>query len=600
MPFGASILAGGGVRFRLWAPAAQSVELLIAESEAERCSPLAPGARGWFDHIEPEAQAGCLYRYRIDGHPVPDPASRFNPQDVHGPSEVIDPEGFDWQDAHWKGRPWEEAVIYELHTGAFSSEGTFAAVESRLDYLAALGITVVELMPVADFPGRRGWGYDGVLPFAPDASYGRPEALKRLVQAAHRRGLMVMLDVVYNHFGPEGNYLHRYAPQFFTERHRTPWGAGINFDGPGSQTVRSFFIHNALYWLEEFHLDGLRLDAVHAIQDDTDPDFLSELARSVREGPGRARRIHLVLENERNSASRLERDAAGRPRQFTAQWNDDFHHAAHVLLTGEQDGYYCEFPTDSASALARCLAEGFVHQGESSRFRDGQPRGEPSAQLPPGAFVQFLQNHDQVGNRALGERLALLAEEPARIALAAVLLLSPAPPLLFMGEEFGAGTPFLFFADFSGALGQATREGRLREFSRFAKFQDPRAAAAIPDPQSEEAFQRSKLAWDMIADPAHQAWLQLTRELLDVRRREIIPLQPRLASAERTSRVASRALEVRWALGEAQALVLRANLAPSAQRLDCAPEGRVLYATRAPAGAELPPWSVSWLLVGRR
>jgi len=339
MPFGAEALRGGGVRFRLWAPSAESVELVLYEGIGERSVELAPAGQGWYEHFEETARAGSRYRYRIDRSLlVPDPASRCNPEDVHAPSEVIDPESFDWEEGAWRGRSWEEAVLYELHTGTFTPEGSFQGIESRLDYLAGLGVTAVEIMPVADFPGRWGWGYDGVLAFAPEANYGRPEDLKGLVQAAHRSGLMVILDVVYNHFGPEGNYLHRYAPQFFTERHRTPWGPAINFDGPGSETVRSFFIHNALYWLEEFRFDGLRLDAVHAIKDDSNPDFLTDLASAVREGPGRERAIHLVLENDRNSARRLERDRARRPCQYTAQWNDDFHHAAHVLLTGEQDG----------------------------------------------------------------------------------------------------------------------------------------------------------------------------------------------------------------------------------------------------------------------
>ncbi len=303
MPFGATVRAGGDVLFRLWAPQASSVELLLGAAETPTATFMQAIPGGWFEHLG-RAAPGTRYRYRIDGGiAVPDPASRFNPDDVHGTSEVVEPGAFDWEDGDWAGRPWEEAVVYELHVGAFAPEGTFAGVERRLDYLAELGVTAIELMPVAAFPGRCNWGYDGVLPFAPDASYGRPEDLKRLVQAAHRRGLMVLLDVVYNHFGPEGNYLHVYARNaFFTERHHTPWGAAINFDGPGSEWVRRFFVENALYWLEEYHFDGLRLDAVHAIRDDSPVHVLEEIAEAVRRGPGRERAVHLVLENDANQS----------------------------------------------------------------------------------------------------------------------------------------------------------------------------------------------------------------------------------------------------------------------------------------------------------
>jgi maltooligosyltrehalose trehalohydrolase len=380
---------------------------------------------------------------------------------VHGASEVIDPGAFAWEDGDWNGRPWAEAVLYELHVGTFSPEGTFAGAQRRLDYLAELGVTAIELMPVGDFPGRCNWGYDGVLPFAPDASYGRPEDLKRLIQAAHRRGLMVLLDVVYNHVGPEGNYLHVYARDaFFTERHHTPWGAAVNFDGPGSELVRRFFVDNALYWLEEYHLDGLRLDAVHAILDDSPLHVLEEIAQAVREGPGRERALHLVLENDANQSRFLTRTAAGSPRWYDAQGNDDIHHALHAILTGERHGYYGDNADVPHRHLGRCLAEGFAHQGEASAYRGGEARGERSAHLPPGAFVGFLQNHDQVGNRAFGERLPVLAPPDALTLATAILLLAPSPPLLFMGEEHAAAVPFLYFCDFGPDLAAAvTRAG---------------------------------------------------------------------------------------------------------------------------------------------
>ena len=403
MPFGAETLSSGGTRFRLWAPAVPAVTLCLDGGPAHTMIPI---GGGWFEVTAAEARPGSRYRFRLpDGVLVPDPASRHQPEDVHGPSEVVDPEAFDWTDAGWRGRPFEEAVFYELHVGAFAPAGTFDGVATQLDRLARLGVTAIELMPLAEMPGRRGWGYDGVYPFAPEASYGTPAALKRLVCAAHARDLMVFVDVVYNHFGPEGNYLARYAPQFFTPRHRTPWGDAIDFEGPDARVVRDFVVHNALYWLEEFHADGLRLDAVHAIHDASEPDIVVELAETVHRTLRPDRQVHLVLENDRNQAHFLARAPDGRARWYAAQWNDDAHHAFHVLLTGERNGYYADYADEPAARLGRALAEGFVHQGEPSPFRGGAARGEPSAHLPPTAFVTFLQNHDQVGNRALGDRL---------------------------------------------------------------------------------------------------------------------------------------------------------------------------------------------------
>src|ERR1700730_6288749 len=344
MPFGAECREDGNVRFRLWAPAAHQVALCLGGANKPMQLPLNRVEDGWFELTTGEAKPGSQYSFRIDdAQDVPDPASRFQPGDVHKPSEVIDPSAFDWGDSDWHGRRWEEAVIYELHVGAFTSSGTFVAVCEKLDYLADLGVTALELMPVSDFPGRRNWGYDGVYPFAPDSSYGRPEDLKDLVQAAHGRGIMVLLDVVCNHFGPEGNYLNSYAPQFFTKRHRTPWGSAINFDGPESRTVRDFFIHNALYWLTEYHFDGLRLDAVHAIIDDSTSHFLTELAAAVRSSVEPDRHVHLILENDQNQVRYLQRTERCQPQAYSAQWNDDIHHTLHVLITGERDGYYADY-----------------------------------------------------------------------------------------------------------------------------------------------------------------------------------------------------------------------------------------------------------------
>jgi maltooligosyltrehalose trehalohydrolase len=602
MPFGA-VVVPGGVRFRLWAPAAARVAVgLDGDDAAPTWHALVGEANGWYDGIVAGAAAGARYRFRIDGKTiVPDPASRYNPDDVHGASQVIDPGAFAWQDGNWRGRRWSEAVLYELHVGTFTQGGTFAGVAAHLDHLVDLGITALELMPIADFPGRRNWGYDGALLFAPDATYGHPDDLKALVVAAHRRGLMVILDVVYNHFGPEGNYLHLYAPQFFTKRHRTPWGDAINFDGEQSGVVRDFFVHNALYWLEEFHLDGLRLDAVHAIADDSSPDFLTELAERVRAGPGRDRMIHLVLENDRNEARRLVRDANGRPRHYTAQWNDDLHHALHAILTDERAGYYGDYAHAPLQSLGRCLAEGLAYQGETSAWRAGRPRGEPSASLPPCAFVSFLQNHDQVGNRALGERLHTLARDECVQAALAIVLLAPAPPLLFMGEEFAAATPFLFFCDFEPALAAAVTRGRREEFKSFADATGAPPASAIPDPAAKDTFERSKLDWRSADEAPHAEWRGLYRDLLALRRAEIEPLADAIAAHGRAWRTdAEHGLTVTWPLVDGRALVLHANLGERAveRSMPQSTDARVIYATPGAIGNDrvLRPWSVTWRL----
>lgn len=591
MPFGAESLGDGATRFRLWAPDAGRVELVLGAASPR---PMQPLDGGWFENLVPVAGPGTRYRFRIDGEIlVPDPASRANPDDVHGPSLVVDPLAFEWSDEGWLGRPWEEAVIYELHVGSFTPEGTFAGVATKLDYLAGLGVTAIELMPVADFPGARNWGYDGVLPFAPDTAYGSPDDLKRLVQAAHARGLMMFLDVVYNHFGPEGNYLHAYARRFFNPRQRTPWGAAINFDAEGSRTVRDFFIHNALYWLEEYGFDGLRLDAVHAIADGSQPDFVAELTETVRARIGTARHVHLILENDRNQARYLRRDPAGRPLQATAQWNDDLHHALHVLVTGERDGYYADYADRALRHFGRCLAEGFAYQGEPSPYRGHAPRGEPSAQLPPTAFVSFSQTHDQVGNRALGERIAQLAPAHRLRAVLACLLLGPAPPLLFMGEEFAATTPFLFFCDFGPELAANVTRGRREEFRRFERFRDPQAQASIPDPNEPATFARSRLRWEEPGRTPHAEWLAFYRELLALRSRHVVP---RLAGARSggTFSVAGGVLRVSWTLAGAR-LHLAANLSDGPGRDPQPPPGEVIYASWASEGTDagsLPPWTL--------
>jgi malto-oligosyltrehalose trehalohydrolase len=590
MPFGAAVAGDGSARFRLWAPAANEVELVLGERDARRTLAMQPMADGWHGLHARDVAPGSVYAFRVDeGEPVPDPASRFQPHDVHGPSAVVDPRAFEWPDDAWRGRPWHAAVLYELHIGTFTPAGTFAAAEAKLDHLARLGVTALEVMPVADFAGRRNWGYDGAFPFAPDAAYGTPEDFKRFIAACHARGLMVLLDVVYNHFGPEGNYLHRYAPQFFNPAHRTPWGTAINFDG--ERTVRDFFIHNALYWVEEFHLDGLRLDAVHAIADDSGTHIVSEMARAIAEGPGRERHVHLVLENERNQARFLKG-----PARATAQWNDDWHHGAHVIATGETDGYYGDYAARPVMHLGRALAEGFAWQGEPSPHHHGEARGEPSADLPPLAFVPFLQNHDQVGNRALGERLAALADRRALRLVTAALLLSPAIPLLFMGEEFAASAPFLFFCDFAGELAAAVRDGRRREFAAFERFRDPAARDRIPDPGAEDTFLRSKLAWEEAHHGEHAAMLALYRELLRVRAGRIVPHLAGERFAARFALHGDAGLAVDWTLADGARLYLRGNFSErEARDIPPAPGAR-LHAEGLADEGRFGPWSGAWTL----
>jgi maltooligosyltrehalose trehalohydrolase len=607
MPFGAERRHDGSVRFRLWAPAAGSVEVYLANAHASMGIPLDRRDHGWFEVVTEVASPGTTYQFRIDdGQQVPDPASRFQPRDVHGPSEVIDPNAFDWQDSAWRGRPWEQAVVYELHVGAFTPKGTFAAVREQLDYLSDLEITALELMPVADFPGQRNWGYDGVFPFAPDSTYGRPEDLKELVQSAHSRGIMVLLDVVYNHFGPEGNYLGSYAPQFFTDRHHTPWGEGINFDGPESRVVRDFFIHNALYWLSEYHFDGLRLDAVHAIADDSEPHILTELAEAVRTFLPSDRQIHLILENDRNQSGYLRRDRRPhercQPRAYTAQWNDDIHHALHVLITDERDGYYCDYLERPLDQLGRCLSQGFAYQGESSPHRNGESRGEPTEGLPPTAFISFLQNHDQIGNRACGERITSVADPGAVRAAVAIVLLAPSPPMLFMGEEFGAETPFLFFCDFKGELAAAVTGGRRAEFAHFSRFKDPVDRERIPDPNAATTFEASRLNWNGIAQPCSREWLGIYRQLLKLRFEHIVPRLSRACGLKADYKVqGDRGLTARWKFPDKSELTLLANIGAESLSVPDAPAAPILYASNeasidALKQRTLPAWSVVWFL----
>ncbi|MCQ8239965.1 malto-oligosyltrehalose trehalohydrolase [Rhizosaccharibacter radicis] len=583
LPQGASVEADG-VRFRFWAPGVDEVTLRLEDDAVGTALAMQPRPDGWFELLTDKARAGSRYLFELpDGLRVPDPSSRFQPNDVHGPSEVIDPAAYDWTVA-WNGRPWDEVVLYELHLGSFTPEGTFRAAIGKLDHLRDLGVTAIEIMPVWDFPGGRNWGYDGVLPYAPDSSYGRPEDFKALVEAAHARGIAVLLDVVYNHFGPDGNFLPAYAPKFFTERHHTPWGAAVNYDGESSGPVREFVIENALYWIEEFQLDGLRFDAVHAIIDDGPKHLLVELSERARALSPRP--LHLLLENEDNEPRRLTRTGHD-PVHYTAQWNDDVHHVLHCAATGERTGYYEDYEGNDV-LLGKALAEGFAYQGQMMPYR-GSPRGEPSFALPPGAFVAFIQNHDQVGNRAFGERLNTIATPDAMRALAAVYLLLPQCPMIFMGEEWGTRKPFPFFCDFSGDLADAVRKGRREEFARFPEFQDPDKRDKIPDPLAESTFTSAKLDWDAI-DADHLAHY---RRLISARRDHVVPLLPLIERGGSWTPFGPKALQVRWLAGD-RTLVLSANLSGARVTIPAA-HGEIVWA-EGETGDEFGPWSVRWTL----
>ena len=599
MPFGAEVRPDGGVRFRFFAPKAEHVQIAVEAGEGqEYLLPMTADGKGWHELLTDKVHVGDRYRFELpDGTRVADPASRFQPQEVSGPSEVIAPGSFNWRDGAWEGRSWNEAVIYELHIGTFTSEGTFTAAIEKLDHLQALGVTAIEIMPIADFSGTRGWGYDGVLLYAPAAVYGRPDDLKMLVQAAHARGIMVLLDVVYNHFGPEGNFLPSYFPNLLTDRHKTNWGSAVNYDGEQSNIVRELVIHNAMYWIEEFHLDGLRLDAVHAIIDESPKHVLDELAERVH-ALDMPYPVHLVLENEKNEAFRLAREDDGKPQHFTAQWNDDMHHVLHTAGTHEDAGYYKDFQGHT-ELLGRALAEGFAFQGQAS-VCTGENRGESCAHLPPGAFIAFIQNHDQIGNRAFGERLNHVTKPEALRALVAIYLLLPQVPMLFMGEEWEATQPFPYFCDFHGELGEKVREGRRDEFKNFPEFKDPEQRDRIPDPLAEETFLSAKLDWSEPGNAEHGAVLQRYKDLIRVRRESVIPLLNDIAgNAGSFDIVGPSAVSVRWGTQDGRELRLLANLCDRERDGFPEPEGRILWHEGPEAhGGLLGAWTVRWILRG--
>jgi len=554
-------LVEGGTLFRLWAPDGAEIAL---ELEGRSAIALDDAGDGWRQAFA-ACGVGSRYRFRLGDTVFPDPASRRQSGGVHGWSVVCAP--FSPDDA-WSGRPWHETVLYECHPGLM---GGFQGIAGRLEELAGLGITAVELMPVAAFPGTRNWGYDGVLPFAPAEAYGTREDLKALVERAHHKGLMIFLDVVYNHFGPDGNYLALYAKQFFRADAPTPWGAAIDFRVP---QVQAFFLENARQWLLEYGFDGLRFDAVHAIRDE---GWLTAAAAHLRAEAGR-RRIHLVLENEDNTASHMRHG-------FDAQWNDDIHHALHVLLTSERDGYYQDYADRPAERLARALGEGFIYQGDESRNRGGAPRGESSADLPPTAFVAFLQNHDQIGNRPFGDRLLTLAPPEALKAAIALLLLMPQIPMIFMGEEIGSRAPFLFFTDHGADLAKAVREGRRREFAAFA---DAAHGREIPDPNDPETFAVSHPQQD--ASEA-DAWRGFYRSLLNLRHRYIAPNLEGCRTLEARA-VSEAAVFACWQLGDGSRLAIATNLGQVPVSI-ALPSGPPLWGA---AVGELPAFTtLAWL-----
>jgi maltooligosyltrehalose trehalohydrolase len=509
MRVGAHYLGAGKCRFIVWAPELKDVTVRIV-SPAERLIAMTRDEWGYFQAEVENVLPGTQYFYRLGpDHEYPDPASQYQPLGVHGPSELVDHETFQWEDDSWKGINLSDLIAYELHTGTFTPEGTFEAVIGRLDDLLDLGINTIEIMPIAQFPGERNWGYDGAYPFAVQNSYGGPQGLKRLVNACHQRGLALLLDVVYNHLGPEGNYLARFAP-YFNDKYRTPWGSALNFDDAWSDGVRNYFIENALYWLREYHIDGLRLDAIETIGDRSAQPFLQELADHIRGfAHSSGRRIHIIPESDLNDPRVIGRKEE-RGFGLSAQWNDDFHHALHTLLTGERQGYYVDFGRNEH--LVKAYREGFVYSGEYSVYRRRR-HGASSAECKSQQLIVFAQNHDQIGNRAQGERLStLISFEALKLAAGAVMLAANLP-MLFMGEEYGEESPFLYFVSHGDpVLVEAVRAGRRAEFTEFHRQVDP------PDPQSPETFLRSKLNWGQRNQGHHKVLLEFHRSLIGLRR----------------------------------------------------------------------------------
>jgi maltooligosyltrehalose trehalohydrolase len=569
--FGARPFAGGGTEFRVWAPLAKTIGLKLV-GENSRTLPLESVGGGVFEARVEGVGAGANYFYVVDGNERPDPVSRFQPAGVHGPSRVVAPEAFVWTDAAWRGIPLKDYVVYELHTGTFTPEGTFDAVTRKLSHLKSLGVTAVELMPVAEFPGGRNWGYDGAHLYAPQSTYGGPEGLKRLVDACHREGLAFVLDVVYNHLGPEGNYGGEFMP-LYSEKHKSPWGAGLNFDGEESGGVRRFFVENALYWLTEYHVDGLRLDAVHAITDTSPRHLLEELAEEFHaQARSLGREAFLIAESDLNDVRVIKPSADG-GYGIDSQWSDDFHHSLHALVTKAERGYFADF--GRVEDLAKAVGDGFVYDGRHSEFRRRR-HGTPSGERPGEQFVVCIQNHDQIANAYWGDRLSrLLRPEQHRTAASILLCGPPNVPMLFMGEEWSERAPFLYFTSHTDAeLGKAVRRGRMEEYDSFVREEGETESTigGFSDPQSELTFVRSKLDWNLLEKSPHAETLALYRDLLAARRST-----PALSNCDKTRTGVAFDEARRWLVIErgdesgARAALL-CNLSDAAQTLP-APEG---------------------------
>ena len=553
---------------------------------------MVPQEDGWYELTVTDAGPGTRYKFLLpDGRTVADPVSRYQPEDAEGPSEVLDPTAYAWQATAWRGRPWAETVLYELHVGTFTPEGTFRAAIEKMPHLRDLGVTAIEVMAIGDFPGRRNWGYDGVLWYAPDSTYGRPEDLKMLVEAAHEHGIQVFLDVVYNHFGPQGNCLLEYAPQILTDKYQTAWGQALNFDGDCSEHTRAFLIHNALYWIEEFQMDGLRFDASHAMFDASPKHVLDELAERVRAAaPGRE--VHLILEEEHNVAQRLRQDEQGCPEDFTAQWNHDLQRM--IGMASAPEWLRDDDPEGETDKLRKALAEGFVVRAQELDAENA-PGHTAAVHVPPTAFVAFLQSHDLVGNRIFGERIHELASPEAIRAMASIYLLLPQTPMLFMGEEWGATSRFPYFCDYKGQLATDVREGRRKQFAETQQTDDAKELDKVPDPQAEHTFECAKLRWNELGEAAHAEWLAWYRSALRVRREEVAPLLGRIGVDQYTYEiVASRALTIRWQLRHGGELRLAANLGER-ERTFREIGGRVIWqAGEGWRDGCLRPWTVIW------
>ena len=579
-------LTPGGATFRLFAPACECVRLQLSES----AHPMHSRADGWHEFTLSGARPGSTYSFRLlDGTQVPDPASRFQPQDVCGPSELIDPNAYSWRDSAWRGLPWHQAVLYELHIGTFTPEGTYRAAIDKLDHLAAIGITAIELMGIADFAGKRNWGYDAVLLYAPDSAYGRPEDLKALVDRAHTLGIMVLFDVVYNHLGREGNLIPKYWPQFLSPTHDTPWGKPPNFDAEGSREVREFILGNALYWLDEFHGDGLRIDASHDIKDLSPHHLLDELAERVR-FRFKDRHIHLILEDEHNADPRLMRDSEGCPPLYTAQWN---HQMAHLReLIWDKPRTVGDMPEPKTETIARMTAIGYAGTAQAANEADAI-----DCRVPPTAYISFLQTHDLVGNDLTGQRIYAKAPLAPVRALSALYLLVPQIPMLFMGDEWGASTPFSFFCDLGGQIAKRIREGRL-QFLKKELHVDDEALKRVPDPLSEETFRASHLNWAELAQPVHCDWLNWYRRILAVRQKHIVPLLRSVCERCGSFEILGpRAFLAHWHLDRNAQLTLYANLSDVPAKGFPPAAGQVLWLEGSDeASGTLAPWTVLWHL----